>query len=295
MPDGQPWPKISIVTPSYNQGEFIEETIRSVLLQGYPNLEYIIIDGGSTDDSVEVIKKYEPWIAHWVSEPDDGQAHAINKGFKAASGEVFGYLNSDDVYLPGSFERVAAIHGTMNGDKQLYTFSGAEWDGNKVTSKHMPRSRPDLRVWLENPSSLFQPATFWTSKLHEAVGGFDESLDFCFDKDFFIQAIFKHRCYRPDPEFVAARFRLHPDSKTSTMAELCQRENQLLLDRYKHHEVIGPVYQRCVRHHTASQYVASSYRQDDWVGRAGALAKAASSDPRIVLSRYFLGAVRNLF
>jgi len=88
MPDGRPWPRISIVTPSYNQAEFIEETIRSVLLQGYPDIEYIIIDGGSTDGSVKIIKKYEPWLTYWVSEPDRGQSHAINKGMKRATGEI---------------------------------------------------------------------------------------------------------------------------------------------------------------------------------------------------------------
>src|SRR4030042_6265175 len=95
MPDGSPWPKISIVTPSFNQGQFIEETIRSVLLQGYSDLEYIIIDGGSKDDSIELIRKYEKWLTYWVSEPDHGQSHAINKGFRKASGEIVAWLNSD--------------------------------------------------------------------------------------------------------------------------------------------------------------------------------------------------------
>lgn len=102
MPDSRPWPRISIVTPSFNQGRYIEETIRSVLLQGYPNLEYIVIDGGSSDNSVGIIKKYEPWLAYWVSEADRGQAHAINKGFQKATGEIFGWLNSDDVYCKGA-------------------------------------------------------------------------------------------------------------------------------------------------------------------------------------------------
>src|SRR5437588_12503482 len=88
QPNGHPWPRISIITPSYNQGRFIEETIRSVLLQGYPNLEYLIIDGGSSDESVEIITKYSPWLAYWISEKDHGQSDAINRGFSRATGEV---------------------------------------------------------------------------------------------------------------------------------------------------------------------------------------------------------------
>ena len=95
-------PKISIITPSFNQGQFIEETIRSVLLQGYSNLEYIIIDGGSTDDTLEIIEKYSDFITYWISEPDEGQSHAINKGLAKATGEVFNWLNSDDYYLPNA-------------------------------------------------------------------------------------------------------------------------------------------------------------------------------------------------
>jgi glycosyltransferase involved in cell wall biosynthesis len=109
MPNGKPWPKISIVTPSYNQGKYIEETIRSVIMQGYPNLEYIVIDGGSTDNTVEIIKKYQNNISYWVSEKDKGQTHAINKGFEKATGDIVAYLNSDDVYMPYSFSVVADI------------------------------------------------------------------------------------------------------------------------------------------------------------------------------------------
>ena len=101
-PESRKWPRISIVTPSRNQGKYLEETIRSVLLQGYPNLEYIVIDGGSTDDSVGTIKRYEPWLAHWESRPDRGQAHAINDGFALSTGSILGWINSDDALYPGT-------------------------------------------------------------------------------------------------------------------------------------------------------------------------------------------------
>src|SRR5437899_10290563 len=103
------FPRISIVTASYNQGKFIEETIRSVLDQGYPNLEYIIMDGGSQDESVDIIRRYEKHLAYWVSERDQGAADALSKGFARASGEIFAYLNSDDVSLPGALHSIGTV------------------------------------------------------------------------------------------------------------------------------------------------------------------------------------------
>jgi len=110
----QVWPKISIITPSYNQGRYLEKTIRSVLLQGYPNLEYLVVDGGSNDKSVEIIKKYEPWIDYWISEKDSGQSHAINKGIEKSSGDLLGWLNSDDYLLQG-----ALFNSTLSHLKKL--------------------------------------------------------------------------------------------------------------------------------------------------------------------------------
>src|SRR5882762_8349036 len=109
MQNGLAWPKISIVTPSYNQGQYIEETIRSIIMQGYPNLELIIIDGGSKDNTVDIIRQYEKDIAYWVSEKDNGQTHAINKGFEKATGEILAYLNSDDIYMPYTFRLIAEM------------------------------------------------------------------------------------------------------------------------------------------------------------------------------------------
>ncbi len=104
--DGRSWPRIAIATPSYNQGAYLEETIRSVLLQGYPNLEYHIIDGGSTDKSVSIIRKYQPWLASWTSQRDDGQSDAINQGFARSTGEIFNWLCSDDLLEPAALRLV---------------------------------------------------------------------------------------------------------------------------------------------------------------------------------------------
>src|SRR5437667_5688340 len=125
-------PRISIVTPSYNQGKYLEQTIRSVLDQGYPNLEYIICDGGSTDISVEIVKKYSDRLAWWCSEKDRGQSDAINKGWRRATGDILAYLNSDDVLLPGAIERVVRAFqqtpsaGVVYGDWTCLDEHGSE-------------------------------------------------------------------------------------------------------------------------------------------------------------------------
>jgi glycosyltransferase involved in cell wall biosynthesis len=157
--DLNPWPKITIVTPSFNQGRFIEETIRSVLLQGYPNLEYIIIDGGSTDDSIDIIKKYEKWLSYWVSEKDEGQAHAINKGIDMATGQWFNWINSDDMLLPNALVTLIKISQIV---------PDAEWisGGRIVVDK--TNSFVDIAIpWRTNPRviglgemDLIQDATF---------------------------------------------------------------------------------------------------------------------------------------
>ena len=127
MPDGSAWPRISIVPPSYNQGRFLEETIRSILPQGYPNLRYIVMDGGSSDNSVDIIRRYEPWIAHWQSARDEGQADAINKGLTLADGDIFQFINSDDVVAKGTLHTVATLmsgHDAVAGAVDVFDETG---------------------------------------------------------------------------------------------------------------------------------------------------------------------------
>jgi glycosyltransferase involved in cell wall biosynthesis len=192
-PDGSLWPRISIVTPSYNQGRFIEETIRSILLQGYPDLEYIIIDGGSTDQSVEIIKKYEPWLAYWVSEEDRGQSHAINKGFSKVTGEYINWINSDDSLRPYALRTIgeaAALRpgvDIISGSRILkepetgFEFAENLW----LTSwKHYLIGMPDFP----------QEATFFSRYILTEVQAIDERFDFALDVAFFFRALGVARC-----------------------------------------------------------------------------------------------------
>jgi len=183
MPDGSAWPKISIVTPSYNQGCYIEETIRSVLLQNYPNLEYVIIDGGSTDETVEIIKKYEPWLTYWVSEPDRGQSHAINKGFERCTGDIYNWLCSDDFLLEGSLVHVSKLLGNANPS---WLIGNAEM--LREPSKRRRKFRKIVNFGVHNfiqwgEFAVHQPAIFWNKALHQAKFEVDEKLHYCMDID----------------------------------------------------------------------------------------------------------------
>jgi glycosyltransferase involved in cell wall biosynthesis len=216
MDDNQPWPRISIVTPSYNQGQFIEETIRSVLLQGYPNLEYIVIDGGSTDGSAEIIRKYESHLAYWVSEPDGGQANAINKGFKSVTGEVLAWLNSDDIYTPGAIYEAAEYFG-KHAECQVAHGKTDIVDAEGLLIGNCSSEPFDLEQLLSG-NSIPQPSTFFRRDVFESVGGLDESFQFCLDYDLWLRiATLSSFDYVPR---LWAKFRRHPTSKTTLLETL---------------------------------------------------------------------------
>jgi glycosyltransferase involved in cell wall biosynthesis len=180
------YPKISVITPTFNQGHFIETTILSVIHQQYPNLEFIIFDGGSTDNTVAVIKKYEKSIHYWVSQKDDGQADAINQGFKKATGDIICWLNSDDSFLPGTLQLVA---NSMDINKEQI------FAGNCIHIKHNSSFcyGSNVKQLSENHSIydfdfLIQPSTFFTKKAWDKTGELNSKLTFCFDWDWFIRA-----------------------------------------------------------------------------------------------------------
>jgi glycosyltransferase involved in cell wall biosynthesis len=217
-PDGRRWPKISIVTPSYNQGKFLEECIRSVLLQGYPDLEYIIIDGGSTDETIEIIKKYEPWLAYWESEPDRGQSHAINKGLLKSTGRLFNWHNSDDVLTPHSLATMASAMvrypqaGYVHGYRVLIDDKSVIQPGNEPVKSDKISFRPDLTTAISILQPGYQPGCLMDRQLAVEVGMVDEELHYIMDVDIMLRiAMVRPPVYL---SFPAVYVRVHPDMKS---------------------------------------------------------------------------------
>ncbi|MGY8656415.1 MAG: glycosyltransferase family 2 protein [Verrucomicrobiia bacterium] len=234
--DRDDWPAITIITPSFNQGGFIEETIRSVLLQGYPNLEYIIIDGGSSDDTVDIIRKYEPWLTHWVSENDSGQTNAINKGLLRSTGQILAWLNSDDFYQSNLLFSVAEKFSGDGNTDWLATVT-TEISPQKALIKRVEPQFTSLLHFLASRDYLFhQPGIFWRKRIMDTVGLLDEQFHFVMDRDYwirFIRAGFLPRCTRIDGAFAYQ----HPDTKTMSEQHVACEEHWALAD--KHREAVN--------------------------------------------------------
>lgn len=211
--DGIYCPKITVVMPSYNQGKFIEESIRSVLLQDYDNLEFIIIDGGSTDNSVDIIKKYDQWISYWVSERDNGQADALKKGFARASGDIIAWLNSDDMYCPETLHSVGGFYannrevGLIYGDSEMIDATGAAIERIKGQNGDLQR--------LLTKNFIPQPSAFFSRKAFNAVGGINADLHFIMDYELWIRMMLRGTSFHYLP-ITLSRFRWYPDSKSGS-------------------------------------------------------------------------------
>lgn len=238
-------PKISIVTPSFNQAPYIEATIRSVLNQGYPNLEYIIIDGGSDDGSAEIIEGYSDRLAYWVSEPDEGQTDALIKGFRRATGEIMGWLCSDDLYEPYTLPEVADVF-TRNPQWQV-VYGDSVWmdtGGNFIKPKK--EIRFNRFIWMYDYNYLPQPSTFWRRGLYEQTGGLDRRLNLAMDADLWIRFAELADLHHVPRRW--SRMRYYPEQKNLRLREDSDREDALIRGRYLPGE---PVWSRRLKRLTA--------------------------------------------
>lgn len=221
-----PEPLVTIVTPSLNSERFIEQTIRSVLEQDYPRVEYIVMDGGSTDGTIGTLKKYQDRL-RWHSAPDKGTADAINKGFALGSGEILGFLNADDVYLAGAVS--AAVRRLRENPGDAGVYGDAMWigeDGRRIAAYPV---RDFDRAALEQECFICQPASFFRRSAFENIGGLDPELNLTFDYDLWLRLTRTHRMRRI-PEALAES-RMHPANKTLGQREAVFRETFRILKR----------------------------------------------------------------
>lgn len=217
----EPLPRVSIITPSYNQAEFLESTIRSVVDQDYPDLEYLIIDGGSSDGSVEIIRRHEDQVAFWVSEPDAGQTDALNKGFDRSSGQFLAYLNSDDTFRPGAVQ--SAVNYLLRHPEVGMVYGDADYiDEKDQVIGRFPARQTDYKRLRRGFVHIPQQAAFFRAKLWNEVRPLDTSFFFAMDYDLWVRiARISEVHYEPH---TWAAFRLHGESKTLSAADQCWPE-----------------------------------------------------------------------
>lgn len=240
-----PLPKISIITPSYNQGNYLEQTILSVINQNYPNLEYIIIDGGSTDNSVEIIQKYKPYLKYWISEKDRGQAQAINKGLAHCTGDIFNWINSDDYLADGALDKVA----------QAFEKSGADLVAGEVNNfdekgvvKKVKNQKLEINEYLKKEVELIyhQPGVWLRMDVMKKVGFFKEEMHYCFDQDYMMRYLLLTDKVRYLDE-VLAYFRVHENSKSVSQAEKFAWDFRLMYKEFWESQKPGPLKQKAER------------------------------------------------
>ena len=293
---GGPWPRISIVTPSYNQAAYLESALCSVLEQGYPDLELFVLDGGSTDGSLEILKRLGDELNYWESVPDEGQSHAIEKGMSRATGVLVNWLNSDDLLLPGALFRVARAYLESRAD----VIVGEDLHFEVSPEEPVFRFRPlgysfpaCLRFW-DGGFRYHQPCTFVTRALYQRVGGVDRTLHYVMDYDLYCRML---AIPGVKTEIIAeplTAFRLHPSSKTRTKKREFLEEQARVSRRYwaqagfdEGRELAGL---RRYRSHCAAHRLAESVRRGDLLEAARCACEAASSPSGAMTA--VLGAAR---
>jgi len=275
-------PRITVVTPSLNQGAYIETAIRSVISQEYDNLEYIILDGGSTDGSVEIIRRYASQLSHWASEPDNGPAEAINRGFARATGDVLAWLNADDAYLPGALHTAAAAlaerpHvGLVYGEGWYIDEAGARIEPCRFVRRQFNRR------YLVNKDPILQPASFWRRSLWAKAGPLDVSLRWVFDWEWFIRAHANGRfLYLPND---LAYYRVQPEALTRTGGLARQLEHGRVTRRYGAWWHPNHIVQQTRRLDAAGRRLT-----DRWPRFAAAVTQLPFSAPRHLAERLLHG------
>lgn len=288
--DGSPWPVISIVTPSYNQGGYIEETIRSILLQGYPALEYVVMDGGSTDETIEVLEKYDRWITHWESKPDDGQADAINQGIEHCSGKIFNWINSDDYLHPQALRTIA---DGFSGNADAVAGPVINFEGDTETTIVNRGLQPRYMLASSRFSKFHQPGVWLRLDPLTQVLPFDDDLRYCFDTDLYVRYLKAH----PRVEYVdtpLVYFRLHEDAKTVGERSKMQREfyhlkRRLMDDGFSEaRDVYHQAIERRTWHRVVNRVVAAP---DSRAKRAASILSLLSRKEYARLDRFTLASL----
>jgi glycosyltransferase involved in cell wall biosynthesis len=292
-PAGGRAPRISIVTPSYNQAEYLEETIRSVLLQGYPDCEYIVIDGASTDGSVACLRRYEPWLACWVSEPDGGQSNAINKGFVRAGGDLVTFQNSDDIYLPGAFQHVADAWNSIARKDEVgaivggFVFMNAKsrFIETPIPAFVSTKTPADFSLGIEY--RLHQVSTFYTRHALEAVGmHVREDLHYTMDRELLYRVAKRYRIHII-PEVLAA-FRVHAGSKSVSAVLPFSREfadlHLSFLDGIARNDRLR---KRAARRHLSGGFLRIARLETRRVRAIASLARALRHEPSLLLTKMY--------
>lgn len=297
-------PRISIIIPSFNQGAYIEEAIRSVIEQDYPNIEVIVIDGGSTDNSTDVLRKYGTRLAHWESEKDRGQTHAINKGLSRATGDIWAYLNSDDLITPGALTRVAEIFADpsvewIGGIADIFDTKGRR---DTVTPQEPARRIEYLTPWHRSVQHVFSCSnvTYMRRSVYEKLGAFDETYDYSMDMEYYTRAMVAGIVFHRIPE-VLGRWRWHEQCKTVRDGNAYRFTEEEIRIAETHFGFLSTSEQAELAQEVRKQRKWFSVRQiivgdaeRSRAARLTGLLRVAASNPSLLWFRPWLGAVRQV-